>query len=180
MMSPGSRVIERLMNSISSATPQIMSAVVLSCIRISAPSSGPDPGQPPRPEPERLRVGDLVGGDEAPEPIGRNVSEPLARSHWPSPTSPSPSAAGTPCQSRALMSLTHEIAGDVVERVRARRPAAPRVPMTTPSSTSRSRAWVPSGRTIGSPSPMTVLANFENSSGRVGQRPAALGGVGSR
>src|SRR5712671_621165 len=41
-------------------------------------------------------------------------------------------------------------------------------PMTTPSSTSRSRAWVPSGRTISSPSAMTVLANLAKSSGHSG------------
>ena len=49
--------------------------------------------------------------------------------------------------------------------------------MTTPSSTSRSRAWLPSGRTIGSPSAMTALANFENRSGRVGAGSAAFGHV---
>ena len=39
-------------------------------------------------------------------PIGKNVSEPLARSHWPSPRSPSRRAARLPCQSRAVTSLT--------------------------------------------------------------------------
>ena len=105
MMSPGSRVTVRLMNSISSATGQIMSAVVLDCIGISRPASGPEPGI----RHEAMRSVWGSGSSSAvtrTAPIGRNVSEPLARSHWPSPTSPSARAAGVPCQSRALTSLT--------------------------------------------------------------------------
>ena len=82
MMSPGSRVIERLMYSISSATLQIMSAVVLSCIRISRAGVRAGAGDPPRPKPERLGVVDLVGGDEdrahRQERVGALGAQPLA------------------------------------------------------------------------------------------------------
>ena len=50
-------------------------------------------------------------------PIGRNVSEPLARSHWPSPFSPSRKAGGLPCQSRARDVVDDDVAGDVVHRL---------------------------------------------------------------
>ena len=49
--------------------------------------------------------------------------------------------------------------------------------MTTPSSASRSRAWQPGGRTIGSPSAITALANLAKSIGRSGASTAALGDV---
>ena len=105
MRSPGSRVTWRLMNSMRSATPQIMSAVVPSCIGTACRRPGPLPGM------RQLRIrrpaaGSTSSGVTKSAPTGRNVSEPLARSHWPSPFSPSRSAAGTPCQSRALTSLT--------------------------------------------------------------------------
>jgi len=110
------------MNSMSSATPQIMSAVVPSCIRISAPSSGPEPGSTPGPEAERLRVGDLVGGHEdrahRQEGVGTLGPKPLAIADH----SPSASASGTPCQSRALHVVDDEVSGDVVERIDAQDP----------------------------------------------------------
>ena len=68
-----------------------------------------------------------------------------------------------------------DVAGDVVERVRRATRRRVTLPMTTPSSTSRSSARVPSGRTIGSPSPTIALANLANSIGRSGAaRPPSL------
>ena len=55
---------------------------------------------------------------------GRNVSEPLARSHWPSPRSPSRSAGLLPCRSRAEMSLADQVAGDVGQRFVGRHAAS--------------------------------------------------------
>src|SRR5262245_62371929 len=54
---------------------------------------------PPTPEIYTLSLHDAL-------PIGRNVSLAFARSHWPSPFWPGPSAGFEPCQSRADTSLT--------------------------------------------------------------------------
>ena len=177
MRSPGSRVIDRLMYSISSATPQIMSdgvAVLHQDARGRRPA--PDPGIDPRAQAEGLRVRDLVGGDEdrahRQERVGALGAQPLAVADL---------ALGEGRRDALPVAgadvVDDHVARDVVERLGRATRAWAVVPMTTPSSTSRSRAVVPSGRTIGSPSAMTALANFEKRSGRVGECPAALGGM---
>ena len=82
------------MNAMSSATLKIMSAVVLSCIETSAcrRRAGRDRAIQLRPQAPRRRPGSSSSAVTKTGPIGRNVSEPLARSHWPSPFSPSRSA----------------------------------------------------------------------------------------
>jgi hypothetical protein len=104
MTSPGSRVTSALMMEISSATPKSRSEVLPSCIwngfalGPSAARVTHDRTASPRPSPSSSAV-------TSTGPSGRNVSEPLARSHWPSPFSPDRSAFAWPCQSRAVTSL---------------------------------------------------------------------------
>src|SRR3954452_20818036 len=109
--SPASSVMAAEMNAMSEGTSQIMSAVEASCIWCSSPSLVIR--QLRRRTPPAGSISSAVTNTG---PIGRNVSLPFARSHWPSPFSPSPSAAGVPCQSRALTSFTDDVAGDVRHR----------------------------------------------------------------
>ena len=126
------------MNSISSATPQIMSAVVPSCIRIARAGIRARARDAPRAEAELLRVGDLVGGDEdrahRQERVGALGAQPLAVAVL------ALGERGRDALPVAGADVVHDdVAGDVVQRARARDPPRGR-PMTTPSSTSRSSA----------------------------------------
>ncbi len=128
MTSPGSRVITALTNSIRAGMSKIMSAVVPSCIRTGWAASravAPAAGVPAAGVPagvataavapaagvrqERIRRACQSGTSSRVTRtglIGQNVSEPLARSHCPSPRSPGARAARLPCQSRAVTSFT--------------------------------------------------------------------------
>ena len=141
------------------ATPKIMSAVVRVLARLAV-----DPASAA----ERLRVGDLVGGDQ---PRAERVERlaALALAHWP------PDArAGTRARRRRWRPRSPRC-------TRARRPASrgsgPRRPMTTPSSTSQSVFSLPRGM-------QDVVVRADDRVGRleehdrlVGRRGAGLGGV---
>ena len=100
----------------------------------------------------RTQIWDLVGSATQHGADGQGGFEPLARSHWPSPRLARAERllAALPVACRDV--IDDDVPGDVLRARRSRATWLARSPMTTPSSTSRSSAWVPCGRTIGSPS----------------------------
>ena len=105
MMSPGSRVIEALMYSISVGMSKTMSAGAAVLHQDRGAGVGPAAGDPPGADRQVGRAVELVGGHEhgadREERVGALGPQPLAVA-----VLAGPSAGLTPCQSRAETSLT--------------------------------------------------------------------------
>ena len=124
MRSPGSRVMWREMKLTSGR--HVEHEVGRRCRPASAPACRRRRRCPGMCH-ERMRQAgggiDLVAASRTSGPIGRKVSLPLARSHWPSPFSPSRSAGGVALPVAGADVVDDDVARDVVHRVASRHAA---------------------------------------------------------